>query len=147
MARKQAIQATVTGQDQQVGFRALVMKQAIASNLAGVARNQPNSVVRFTLQGDKDRIDAALPIIQDGTTRSADLKIATVPVVVNPDLKSFTIVDWTSSSRNITDPYTLVFRLRDDDTEISAKDAKLVWRGILEKTLNDADRAKLQPDD
>ncbi len=147
MANIVAIQATVTGQDQQVGFRALVMKQAIAYNLGGVARNEPDGIVRFTLQGDKDRIDAALPVIQDGTTRSADLKIATVPVVVNPDLKSFTIVDWTSSSRNITDPYTLVFRLRDDDTEISAKDAKLVWRGILENTLNAADRAKLEPED
>ena len=147
MAKTMAIQATVTGQDQQVGFRALVMKQAIAYNLGGVARNEPDGIVKFTLQGDKDRIDAALPVIQDGTTRSADLKIATVPVVVNPDLKSFTIVDWTSSSRNITDPYTLVFTLRDDDTEVAAKDVKLVWRGILENTLNAADRAKLQPED
>lgn len=147
MTKIVAIQATVTGQDQQVGFRALVMKQAIAYNLGGVARNEPNGVVKFTLQGDKDRIDAALPVIQDGTTRSSDLKIATVAVVVNPDLKSFTIVDWTSSSRNITDPYTLVFTLRDDGTEISAKDAKSVWRGILEQTLNAEDRAKLQPSD
>lgn len=147
MAKTVALQATVTGQDQQVGFRALVMKQAIAYNLGGVARNEPDGIVKFTLQGDKDRIDAALPVIQDGTTRSADLKIATVPVVVNPDLKSFTIVDWTSSSRNITDPYTLVFTLRDDDTEVAAKDVKLVWRGILENTLNAADRAKLQPED
>jgi hypothetical protein len=35
--QKQAISATVTGDDQQVGFRAMVMKQAIEYNLAGFA--------------------------------------------------------------------------------------------------------------
>jgi acylphosphatase len=67
MAKKEAIEATVTGQDQQVGFRALVMKQAIAYNLAGAARNEPNAIVQFTLQGDKHRIDSALATIQEGT--------------------------------------------------------------------------------
>ena len=44
MAQKQAISATVTGDDEQVGFRAMVMKQAIEFNLAGSAKNQPNCV-------------------------------------------------------------------------------------------------------
>ncbi len=147
MAKKEAIEATVTGHDQQVGFRALVMKQAIAYNLAGVARNQPNGIVQFTLQGDKPRISAALGIIQKGTARSSDLTITTTSVVVNPDLNAFTIVDWTSSSRNITNEYKLVFALRADDTEISPKDAEAVWHGILEKTLDADDRKKLRPDD
>jgi hypothetical protein len=37
MAKKEAVEATVSGNDQQVGFRALVMKQAIEYNLAGSA--------------------------------------------------------------------------------------------------------------
>ena len=52
MSEQKAISATVTGEDQKVGFRAMVMKQAIEYNLAGVAQNEPNMVVRFTLQGD-----------------------------------------------------------------------------------------------
>ena len=42
MAKKEAVDATVSGDDQQVGFRALVMKQAIEYNLAGSASNDPN---------------------------------------------------------------------------------------------------------
>ena len=59
MQQKQAIAATVTGNDQHVGFRAMVMKQAIAYNLAGIARNDANDIVHFTLQGDADRIGEA----------------------------------------------------------------------------------------
>ena len=44
-----AISATVSGNDQRVGFRAMVMKQAIEYNLAGIATNAPNDVVVFTL--------------------------------------------------------------------------------------------------
>ena len=67
MAKTDAIKATVSGHDQQVGFRALVMKQAIENNLAGSAINDANQIVHFTLQGDKKRIDAALAIIRQGT--------------------------------------------------------------------------------
>ena len=59
MATKEAIEATITGNDQQVGFRAAVMKQAIEYNLAGSARNDANEIVHFTLQGDQQRIDSA----------------------------------------------------------------------------------------
>src|SRR5580704_16199552 len=124
MAKQEAIAATVSGNDQQVGFRALVMKQAIENNLAGSARNDANQIVHFTLQGDKKRMDTALATIQEGTKRSSDIKITTTSVAVDPALNSFTIVDWTSSSRNITNKYNLVFKLRDDDTEISPEDTK-----------------------
>ena len=64
MAKQEAIQAIVTGNDQQVGFRALVMKQAIEYNLAGSAVNDPNQTVHFVLQGDKKRIASALATIR-----------------------------------------------------------------------------------
>jgi acylphosphatase len=57
MSQQKAISATVTGDDQKVGFRAMVMKQAIEHNLAGIAENQPNMIVRFTLQGHGKRIE------------------------------------------------------------------------------------------
>ncbi len=147
MAKKVAVAATVTGNDQQVGFRAMVMKQAIEYNLAGSARNDANEIVHFTLQGDEQRIDSALATIQEGTKRSSDIKIVTTPAAIDPAVNAFTIVDWTSSSRNITNKYDLVFRLRADDTAISLKDAKAAWHQILEETLDVDDLKKLQPDD
>ena len=147
MVKIEAVEATVTGDDQQVGFRALVMKQAIEYNLAGLARNDANDIVHFTLQGDKKRIDSALATIQEGTKRSSDINITTTPAAIDPALNAFTIVDWTSSSRNITNKYDLVFELRANDKAISPTDAKAAWRQILENTLNADDLKKLQADD
>ena len=143
----QAISATVTGNDQHVGFRAMVMKQAIQYNLAGSAKNDANEIVRFTLQGDAGRIDKAVAAIREGTKKSSNIEISTVPAAVDHTLSTFTIVDWTSTSRNITDPYTLVFRLRGGDNVISKSDAKVVWQGILKATLKGDDLKKLGDDD
>jgi acylphosphatase len=147
MAKQEAVQSIVTGNDQQVGFRALIMKQAIQNNLAGTARNDAELIVHFTLQGDKHRIDKALATIQHGTKRSSDIKNTTTPPALAPALKTFTIVDWTSSSRHITNKYNLVFKLRDVDTVISQPEVKAAWHQILESTLDADDRRKLQPDD
>jgi len=147
MSKQDAVAATVTGQDQQVGFRAAVMKQAIEYNLAGWARNDAGEIVRFVLQGDKHRIDAAIATLQQGTKRSTDIQIATTAADIDPALTGFTIADWTSSSRNITTPYTLVYPLRADDTAISTADAKAAWRQILESSLDAEDLKKLQPGD
>jgi acylphosphatase len=147
MANKEAVAATVTGNDQQVGFRASIMKQAIEYNLAGSTKNVANEIVHFILQGDKDRIDSALATLQEGTKRSSDIKITTTSASIDPALNTFTIVDWTSSSRNITEKYNLSFELRADDTTISPTDAKAVWHQILEKTLNADDLKKLLPTD
>jgi acylphosphatase len=133
----------VTGHDQEVGFRALVMKQAIEYNLAGSAVNEADETVRFTLQGEKKLIDEALDTIQKGTARSSNLKIATSLVEVDPALKAFTIVDWTSSRRHIATKYNLVFKLRDKNKEISPDEAEKKWHKILEKTLDPADLKKL----
>ena len=61
MPKKHAITATVTGNDQEVGFRAMVMKQAVEYNLAGSAKNDADEVVHFTLQGDERRIETPDP--------------------------------------------------------------------------------------
>jgi acylphosphatase len=143
MPQQKAISATVTGDDQKVGFRAMVMKQAIEHNLAGIAENQPNMIVRFTLQGHDKRIDKAIAVIGEGTKRSAGVAVSASPSAIEPSLETFTIVDWTSSSRGITNPYTLIFTLREDDGVISPDDAKKIWHEILQNTLKGEDLKKL----
>ena len=147
MAEKQAISATVTGNDERVGFRALVMKQAIEHNLAGSAKNEPNDIVLFTLQGDGDRLNEAVAAIRGGTKKSSAIEVKTAPAAVDPALSTFTIIDWTSTSRNITTPYTLVFRLRSHDKAISKAEAEGVWREMLRTTLKGDDLKKLRADD
>jgi acylphosphatase len=147
MPQQKAISATVTGDDQKVGFRAMVMKQAIEHNLAGIAENQPNMIVCFTLQGHDTRIDKAIAAIGEGTKRSAGVGVSASPSAIKPSLETFTIVDWTSSSRGITNAYTLIFTLREDDAVISPDEAKKVWHEILQNTLRGEDLKKLASGD
>ena len=143
----EAISGTVTGNDQQVGFRAMIMKHAIEYNLAGFAQNLPNDVVKFTLQGDPERLTTAVSAIQEGTKRSSDIKVSTTQGTVDPALNAFTIYAWRSTTRNITNPYDLVFHLRPDDGKLPPANVKTVWRGILQSTLKGDDLKKLGPDD
>jgi acylphosphatase len=125
----------------------MIMKQAIEYNLAGSARNEANEIVHFTLQGDDDRLGQALASIREGTKKSSDIEVSTTKTAVDPGLSTFTIVDWTSTSRDITTPYTLVFTLRAHDKAISKSEAKDVWHQILEATLQGEDLKKLGKDD
>jgi acylphosphatase len=143
----QAISGIVTGNVQKVGFRAMILKRAIEFNLAGSARNTKEGTVQFTLQGDADRIGQAVMAIRNGTKRSSDVNVSTSPAQVDPSLDKFTVVAWTSASRNITNPYDLVFHLRANDEPVSKKEAKLVWHEILRNTLKGDDLDKLDNDD
>lgn len=147
MKAQVAISGTVTGNDEHVGFRAMIMKQAIEYNLAGNARNLPNDVVDFALQGDAKRLDDAVAAIREGTKKSSNIKVSTAPGTVDQALDKFTIFAWTSTSRNITNPYDLVFNLRSKDKTLSAADVKDVWQGILKSTLKGDDLKKLRDDD
>ena len=142
-----AISATVTGNDQRVGFRALVMKQAIEYNLAGFAKNDANGIVEFTLQGRQKRIDKAVETIRAGTRRSSDIEVKSSPATVDPKLDTFTVIDWTSTTRQITTPYRLVFKLRNTDETISKADVTDVWHDILRTTVQGDDLKKLGADD
>jgi len=140
---KEAISGTVTGNDQHVGFRAMIMKQAIEYNLAGFAKNLPNDVVNFVLQGNGEGLANAVSAIQEGTKKSSDIKVTTSQWTLDPALSSFTIYAWTSTTRNITNPYDLVFDLRPDDGTLSPANVKTVWHGILQSTLKGDDLKKL----
>jgi acylphosphatase len=73
---------------------------------------------------------------------SQDNTVSQAPAAVQPDLKTFTVYAWTSTSRNITNPYDLVFNLRPDDSQISRKEAKSVWNDIAKSTLKGDDLTK-----
>jgi acylphosphatase len=143
----QAVSGIVTGNVQKVGFRAMILKQAIKYNLAGSARNTQEGTVQFTLQGDENRIGQAVMAIRDGTRRSSEVNVSTSPAKVDPGLDKFTVIAWTSASRNITNPYDLVFHLRTNDEPISKREAKEVWHEILRSTLKGEDLDKLDDDD
>jgi acylphosphatase len=145
--QQKAILATVSGDDQQVGFRAMIMKHAIQYNLAGSAKNESDATVHFTLQGDSDRLDSALEAIRAGTKKSLNIEVSATQTPIDRGLSTFTIIDWTSTSRNITTPYTLVFALRADDKAISKSEAKDVWHQILRTTLRGEDLQKLGEND
>jgi acylphosphatase len=143
-AEQQAIKGIVSGaMIQKVGFRAMIQKQAITYNLAGYARNISDGTVSISLQGDKHRIDKVLDAIRAGSKKSStNNKISVTDGALDPSLKTFTIFDWISTSRNITTPYNLVFQLRPADDEISPKQAKGVWNTIAEGTLKGDDLTK-----
>jgi len=143
-AEQQAITATVTGAKiQKVGFRAMIQKQAIMYDLAGSARNNPDGTVTVMLQGDKSRIDQTLAAIRAGSKKSSQNNaISQIPAAWAPNLKTFTVFAWTSTSRNITNPYDLVFSLRRADDQISRHDAKTIWNNIAKATLKGDDLAK-----
>ena len=143
-SQEASVTGAVSGQQiQKVGFRAMIQKQAIMYNLAGYARNNPDGTVSISLQGDKDRIDRTLEAIRTGSKRSSrDNKVSVSSAPLDPNLKTFTVFQWTSTSRNIANPYDLVFHLRPADDEISAKKAEKVWNAIAESTLKGDDLSK-----
>jgi acylphosphatase len=143
-AEQQAIKGIVSGaMIQKVGFRAMIQKQAILYDLAGAARNVPDGTVSISLQGDKDRIDKALAAIRVGSKKSSRNNVVNVTSApLDSTLKTFTVYGWTSTSRNITNPYDLVFQLRPANDELSKKAAGAVWNTIAESTLKGDDLAK-----
>jgi acylphosphatase len=137
-----AVLGTVTGNVQKVGFRAMIQKQAIQYNLAGVTENNSDGSVQFSLQGDSDRIKRALKAIRTGPKKATEVKVSTSSDNVSRDLKTFMIKGWTSVSRDITNPYDLVFFLRSPDSIIKKKEAKAAWLKICERTVKGPDVGK-----
>jgi acylphosphatase len=141
-----AVSGIVTGNVQEVGFRAMIQRRAIEYNLAGSVENKNDKSVQFLLQGDEDRIDKALNAMRKGTKKSSNVNISVSPASIRPDLQTFTVVGWTSVSRNITEPHDLIFNLRPDNTTISKHETKRVWLAVCEKAVKGADSGKCNKD-
>jgi len=140
-----AITATVTGQHiQQVGFRAMIQKMAIMYNIAGEAKNNTDGTVSIVLQGDTFAISQILCVIKAGNKKSShNNQVANkTETSRDPNLKTFTVDEWTSTSRKIVNKYNLVFHLRSPDIQIKKQEAGLEWNTIVEHSLNADDREK-----
>ena len=98
---RSAVSGTVSGDVQQVGFRAMILKEAIRLNLAGAARNLDDGTVQFSLQGRSQRIRNALASIRQGTQKSKNVTIQTSPSTFDPGLTTFTVFGWTSTSLSL----------------------------------------------
>lgn len=147
----QAMTATVTGANiQNVGFRAMIQKLAIQYNIAGDVRNGGAGIVVAHLQGDAERIAPILEAMRAGNKKSSSGNSVTqAPSEADPNLKTFTVYGWTSTSRHITTPYDLVFTLRPTDEVISHKAARKTWDSIALATLkgDDLERFRAHLDD
>jgi acylphosphatase len=141
-----AVSGIITGNVQEVGFRAMIQRRAIQYNLAGSVENRNDKSVQVFLQGDQDRIDRVLNAVRNGTKKSSDVDVRVSPASIRPDLQTFTVVGWTSVTRNITKPYDLVFNLRPDNTTISKNEAKRVWLAVCEKAVKGPDSGKCNKD-
>ena len=79
-----AVSGIVTGNVQEVGFRAMIQRRAIRYNLAGTVENKNDKSVQFFLQGDEDRIDKALNAVRKGTKKSSDVNVSISPTPIRP---------------------------------------------------------------
>jgi len=146
-----AVNAKVTGDKiQKVGFRAMIQKLAIQYNLAGSARNNPDGSVSVVFQGSQAGIDQTFAQIRAGKKKSStDNTITSSDGHVDPNLKSFTVFGWTSTTRQITTPYDLVFQLRSNgnpkDT-ISDSKSKDTWNTMVESTIQNSNSATAKDD-
>ncbi|MGO9770518.1 MAG: hypothetical protein ACLPSW_13375 [Roseiarcus sp.] len=84
---------------------------------------------------------------REGTKKSSNIEVTTSPGTFDQALDTFMIFAWTSMSRDITNPYDLVFKLRADDWNLPAADVQEVWQGILKSPLKGDDLKKLGDDD
>jgi acylphosphatase len=59
------IKAVVSGMVQGVGFRQTVLQIAQHLELFGRVKNLPNGTVELSAEGDKERVDSFLKLVQD----------------------------------------------------------------------------------
>lgn len=136
----------------QVGFRAMVLKNAIRWNLAGSAVNNSCTTspptVSLVLQGYPDAIQAAKQQIMQGTKLcpTGNFAIQWTDPVDGGNLTVFKVQGWTSSTRHINTPYNLLYFVNPDPqtSVLDAAGASACYRQILFYCVTDPDdRAKI----
>ncbi|MBD2211916.1 acylphosphatase [Nostoc linckia FACHB-104] len=126
-----AVQGIVTGKVQQVGFRAFLFKLAIQYNLAGWDQNLSDGTVEFVWQGQKSRIEQAVAQIPTGNKKAIVDRVLTKSIPVIAKQNTFVVRGWTSVSRHYFKPTDLTFKLRDDNSIISAKAAQKTYKKMI----------------
>ena len=87
-------------------------------------------------------VAAGIHEISEEDEKSKDVQIKTTDAKVDPMLKTFTVVGWTSTSRKIANPYNLVFTLRKNDGAVAEKETNEEYHRILKATLSKEDYEK-----
>jgi len=87
------------------------------------------------MQGIFNRIDKVIELIKKGNKKSriTEIKIEHIQININ---RVFIVRGWTSQTRNFNSPTDLVFQIRDDESIISKKQAKQIYKQIVEKVIN-----------
>ncbi|MCY2942302.1 MAG: acylphosphatase [Planctomycetota bacterium] len=74
------IKAVVSGLVQGVGFRQTVIQIAQRFELYGRVKNLPNGTVEFSAEGDKEKVDSFLILVQDRFHDNiTDIKVNIIP--------------------------------------------------------------------
>jgi len=128
----------------------MIQKLAIQFNLAGSASNNKDGSVSVVFQGSQSGIDATFAQIRAGKKKSSTGNtITSSDGTVDGSLKTFTVFGWTSTTRDITTPYDLVFHLRSNgnpkDT-ISDSKAESDWDDIVQQTIQGSNSVTAKDD-
>jgi len=74
------IKAVVSGLVQGVGFRQTVLQIAQHFELCGRVKNLPNQTVELSAEGDKEKVDSFLKLVQDRFHNNiTDIKVNIIP--------------------------------------------------------------------
>jgi acylphosphatase len=74
------IKAVVSGLVQGVGFRQTVLQIAQHFELCGRVKNLPNRTVELSAEGDKEKVDSFLKLVQDRFHNNiTDIKVNIIP--------------------------------------------------------------------
>ena len=86
-----AIQVTVRGQVQGVGFRAFTRRNAMLLGLRGMVSNQSDGTVRAYIEGDKKRVQQMLHLLREGPSLARVEKVDSVPLTPSGNYGTFEV--------------------------------------------------------
>ncbi|MEM3685371.1 MAG: acylphosphatase [Conexivisphaerales archaeon] len=87
-----ALEITVGGRVQRVGYRMFVQDTAQEAGLSGTVKNQKDGTVAIFIQGDEERISSFLDMIKNPPEPAKVTTFETKDAELNPRIKGFTIV-------------------------------------------------------
>jgi len=91
MSETRAVNATVTGRVQGVGFRFTTQSVAIRLGLCGWVKNQPDGSVQTWAQGSSAAVERFLGFLEEGPPAARVLSVAVTEVTPNPALDGFRV--------------------------------------------------------
>lgn len=91
MPELRAVDATVRGIVQGVGFRAATVRKARQLSVIGWCRNEADGSVRVFAQGDSDRVDRLIEWLRHGPRAAVVREVVTEDVAPRSQLSDFAV--------------------------------------------------------